>query len=108
VARAGFEVEMAKNGFCRAAKLNQNAHAFQAIVTDLRMPGMDGFAFIEKSRAAGYTGAIVVYAGMMSADDRQHLRELGVDRVIAKSRSPGEIVSAIRQAPASPSTAVDS
>src|SRR2546423_8534887 len=59
---AGFSVETADNGFNALGKLAKNPQGFKALVTDLRMPGVDGFGLIEKSRSAGYAGPIIVYA----------------------------------------------
>jgi CheY-like chemotaxis protein len=94
---AGYEVETAGNGFLALQKVRKNPNEFQLIVTDIRMPGMDGFSFIEHARTAGYGGPIVVYAGMVSADDRQRLRELHVQSVIAKPARPAELIAAVRE-----------
>ena len=48
------------------------------------MPGMDGAGLIEQSRAAGYAGPFMVYAAMISSDDRERLSELHVQSVIIK------------------------
>jgi CheY-like chemotaxis protein len=94
---AGYDTELAKNGFVALQKVNQNPRQFQAIITDLRMPGMDGFALVEQCRRAGYGGPFVIYAGMISPESRQQLHELGVHRVIAKPGSADELVSTLRE-----------
>jgi CheY-like chemotaxis protein len=95
---AGFVVETAYNGFNALGKLSKNPQSFQALVTDLRMPGFDGFALIEKSRAAGYAGPIIVYAASITADARQRLEELRVQRIIEKPARSGELIAAVRDA----------
>ena len=50
---AGLEVETAYNGFNALAKVDLNPKRFHAVLTDLRMPGIDGFSLIEKSRSIG-------------------------------------------------------
>lgn len=94
---AGYDTEMAKNGFVALQKVGKNPHQFQAIITDLRMPGMDGFGLIEQCRRAGYGGPFVVYAGMISPDARQHLHELGIHRVISKPASASELILTLRE-----------
>jgi CheY-like chemotaxis protein len=94
---AGYDVETARNGFLALQKVRKNPHQFQVIVTDIRMPGMDGFDFIEQTRAAGYGGPIVVYAGMVSPDDRQRLGELHVQGVILKPARSAELIAAVRE-----------
>lgn len=97
---SGYNVETASNGFLALQKVNKNPQRFQLIITDIRMPGMDGFGLIEASRNAGYSGPFVVYAGMISPDDRQRLRELHVSRVIVKPSRSAELIAAIREAQA--------
>lgn len=94
---AGFEVETAYNGFNALGKLTKNPQGFQALVTDLRMPGVDGFALIEKSRAAGYAGPVIVYAASITADARQRLEELRVQRIFEKPARSDELIAAVRE-----------
>ena len=94
---SGYDVETALNGFVALQKVKRNPQQFQLILTDLRMPGLDGLGFIEQARASGYTGPFVVYSGMISENDRQRLRELRVSRVISKPARAGELISAIKE-----------
>lgn len=93
---AGFEVETAYNGFNALAKLTKNPRSFQAMMTDLRMPGIDGFGLIEKSRLAGYAGPIVVYAASITPDARKQLEELQVQSIIEKPVRSSELIAAVR------------
>jgi CheY-like chemotaxis protein len=93
---AGFEVETAYNGFNALAKLTKNPRSFQAMMTDLRMPGIDGFGLIEKSRQAGYAGPIVVYAASITLDARKQLEELQVQSIIEKPVRSSELIAAVR------------
>ena len=93
---AGFEVETAYNGFNALAKLTKNPQSFQVIMTDLRMPGIDGFGLIEKSRMAGYAGSIVVYAASITLDARKRLEELQVQSIIEKPVRSSELIAAVR------------
>jgi CheY-like chemotaxis protein len=95
---SGYDVETAANGFLALQKIRKNPQRFQLIVTDIRMPGMDGFELIEQTRAAGYDGPFVVYAGMISPDDRERFRELRVQSVITKPARAAELLSAITEA----------
>ena len=93
---AGFMVETAYNGFNALTQLTKNPQAFQVILTDLRMPGIDGFGLIEKSRLAGYAGAIIVYAASITLDARQRLEELRVNYIIEKPVQSSELIAAAR------------
>jgi CheY-like chemotaxis protein len=94
---AGYEVETAGNGFLALQKVRKSPNQFQLIVTDIRMPGMDGFDFIEQARATGYSGPFAVYAGMVSPDDRERLAELKVQSVIVKPARTAELIAAVRE-----------
>jgi CheY-like chemotaxis protein len=96
VCRLGYPCETAQNGFAALEKIRRHQDRFGVIITDIRMPGLDGFGLIEQSRAAGYAGPFIVYAGMTSPDDLQRFRELGVAHVIRKPARPGELSSALR------------
>ena len=93
---AGFEVETAYNGFNALAKLTKNPQSFHVIMTDLRMPGIDGFTLIEKSRLAGYAGSILVYAASITLDARKRLEELQVQSIIEKPVRSSELIAAVR------------
>lgn len=96
LSRLGYPCATAQNGFAALEQIRQSQDHFRVIITDIRMPGLDGFGLIEQSRAAGYSGPFIVYAGMTSPDDLQRFRELGVARVIAKPARPGELSAAVR------------
>jgi len=70
---------------------------FQLIVTDTRMPRLDGFGLVEEARSAGFGGKIIVFANALSAEDRQRYADLQVDRVIDKPGKAGEIIEAVSE-----------
>ena len=91
------EIETAYNGFNALAKIAKNPKAFHAILTDLRMPGIDGFGLIEKSRSIGFAAPIIVHAGSISADDRVRLHGLQISQMIEKPARSSALVAAVRQ-----------
>ncbi len=95
--RAGLEVETAYNGFNALGKIEQNPKRFDMIVTDLRMPGIDGFALIEKSRSLGYLAPIIVYAAAISPDDERRLQELGIRQMMGKPARISALLAAIQE-----------
>ncbi|MFZ1221476.1 MAG: response regulator [Chthoniobacterales bacterium] len=94
---AGVEVETAYNGFNALAKISKNPKAFHAITTDLRMPGIDGFSLIEKSRSIGYSAPIIVYAAAISPEDRERLQSLQITQMIEKPARSSALLAAIRE-----------
>src|SRR4051812_42243294 len=91
-------METACNGFNALTKIAKNPRAFHAILTDLRMPGIDGFGLIEKSRSIGYAAPIIVHAAAISPDDRERLQGLQISQMIEKPARSSALLAAIRQA----------
>jgi CheY-like chemotaxis protein len=94
----GYDVDTSHNGFAALVKLSTTPHRFQLLLTDLRMPGLDGFGLIEQCRGAGFTGPVIVYAGSIAPDDRQRLRELRVKAVLEKPARSADLIAAVREA----------
>lgn len=92
---AGHLVEVATDGRAAVTRVEKDPNYFQLIVTDTRMPQLDGFGVVEEARSAGYQGKIIVFANSLSAEDRQRYQQLRVDRVIDKPGKSGELVGAI-------------
>jgi CheY-like chemotaxis protein len=98
---AGHQVEVATDGRAAMSRLTEDPDYFQLIVTDTRMPKLDGFGLVQEARSAGFGGRIIVFANALSAEERQRYAELRVDRVIDKPGKAGELVGAIHELQAS-------
>jgi CheY-like chemotaxis protein len=94
---AGHHVEVATDGRAAVTKVAKDPSYFQLIVTDTRMPRLDGFGVVREARSAGYQGKIIVFANALSPEDRQRYRELRVDRVIDKPGKTSQLVEAISE-----------
>ena len=94
---AGHHVEIAKDGRTAVNRVAQDPEYFQLIVTDTRMPHLDGFGVVQEARSAGYRGKIIIFANALSSEDRQRYEELQVDRVIDKPGKRGELVGAVSE-----------
>lgn len=94
---SGYSVDIAQNGFTALRKVTKHPARFSVIITDLRMPGMDGFEFIEQSRAAGYDGKFLIYASAVTSDAQQRSRELRVERVIEKPVHRRDLIAAVEE-----------
>lgn len=94
---AGFAVLTARNG-PEALKLMEGAQP-DVIVSDIRMPGMDGYELYEKIRARPEWESIpFIFFTILS--DRAHIRraeELGVDMYFTKPGEPENLLAAIRE-----------
>ena len=94
---AGHHVELAMDGRAAVSRVAKDPGYFQLIVTDTRMPRLDGFGLVEEARSVGYEGKIIVFANALSPEERQRYDRLGVDRVIDKPGKSGELVGAISE-----------
>ena len=94
---AGHHVEVAMDGRAAASRIAKDPGYFQLIVTDTRMPRLDGFGLVEEARSAGYEGKFIVFANALSPEERQRYLRLRVHRVIDKPGKTGELVGAISE-----------
>jgi two-component system chemotaxis sensor kinase CheA len=82
---AGYEV-MAVDGPAAALRLREEGHAFDAVVSDIEMPEMDGIAFAKAVRAGGAWEAVPLIALSSRAEpaDVARGREAGFTDYVAK------------------------
>jgi CheY-like chemotaxis protein len=92
---AGYHVEVATDGCAAVSRVEADPGYFQLIVTDTRMPRLDGFGLVEQARSAGFAGKIIVFANSLSLEERRRYADLRVDRVIDKPGKSGELIGAI-------------
>ncbi|MEL6543403.1 MAG: response regulator, partial [Myxococcota bacterium] len=65
----GFDVTLASSGF-EARRLAEN-NRFDLVVSDLRMPGMDGITLASELEQAGVEAAFVLVSGVPELDFRR-------------------------------------
>jgi two-component system aerobic respiration control sensor histidine kinase ArcB len=93
----GHKVEVAMDGQAAVSRVEEDPEYFQLIVTDTRMPRLDGFGVVQQARSAGFGGKIIVFANSLSPEERQRYADLHVDRVIDKPGKSGELMGAISE-----------
>jgi two-component system sensor histidine kinase/response regulator len=78
---------------------NREPH-FSAVISDLQMPDMDGFEFVENIRKSVQFGQIPVLMLSSSAQQGEHerCRKLGISAYLAKPIQPSELLDAILSA----------
>lgn len=94
---AGFEVVEADNGKDALSKLEDGA-SFDLIITDLNMPQMDGFAFIEQVRGkpqAHQFVPILILTTEADAARKERGRAVGATGWIVKPFSPQKLVEVV-------------
>jgi CheY-like chemotaxis protein len=93
----GFEVEAAFGSVSALSKLQGGQH-FDAIITDVVMPAMDGFEFLEKIKKDKLSqGAkIIVLSNLGQPSDIEKGNKLGADGYIVKANAtPSEMVEQV-------------
>jgi uncharacterized protein (TIGR02266 family) len=92
----GFEVLTAEDGVAGLSILADELLALDLLVTDVKMPNMDGETFIRTIRSAGGESdlAIVVVAGTLEKGVEKRLEREGADAVLDKALGPELIAQA--------------
>ena len=90
---AGYEIVAAAHGEEALSRIEREP--FDAIVTDLVMPGMDGIELIRTVRAQGRDVPIVATSGMAGEKARDAL-EAGADAFVAKPYTADQLRSAVQ------------
>ena len=99
LADAGFRVVQAEDGIHGLEVLAAESDAPQVIVTDINMPRMDGFGFIEEVRGDQRYRAIpiLVLTTESDAEKKNRARMAGATGWIVKPFNPDKLVDAIRR-----------
>lgn len=92
--RAGYEVTSAENGEEAVALLEQ--HAFDLLLVDLKMPGMDGMQVVAAARLRQPDIAIIVLTGHGSLDTAIEGLHQGVFDYLLKTTDPPEVIERVK------------
>jgi len=71
-------------------------HPYDAIVLDLQLPGIDGFAILRALRAGGNTSHVLVLTARDAVDDRVTGLDLGADDYVVKPFAFDELLARLR------------
>ena len=86
----GIRVAFVSSGAEAIRSLDREGEAISAVVTDIRMPGMDGFALIRHIRSdrSHFSIPIIVVSGDTDPDTQARTSQLGANAFFAKPFSP--------------------
>jgi len=95
----GISVWLATSAFEALRILNGGGPAFQAIVTDLNMPRMDGFELIRRIRGDQRISAtpIIVVSADTDPETPEKIAQLGVSAYFPKPFSPAQVRRKVEQ-----------
>jgi DNA-binding response OmpR family regulator len=92
--RDGFDVRAAHDGEIALRMIEDEP--FEAILLDVRLPGIDGFSVLRELRARGHRVPVIMLTARGDEIDRVVGLELGADDYIVKPFSPRELVARLR------------
>ncbi|MBK9990847.1 MAG: transporter substrate-binding domain-containing protein [Verrucomicrobia bacterium] len=94
--RAGHSLTLETNGATAWLHLQDKLDAYDLLVLDVNMPGLDGIELAQRIRATGrYRGRIMITSGRLSSDDLQQIAEAKIDRVLNKPFQITELLGAV-------------
>ena len=93
----GFKVITASDGAQAIVKFGEQARDINLVLTDLRMPHMDGAALSQAIHSISPAMPILVSTGIDSKENLDRLEDLGICEVIPKPFAPKQLVQRIRQ-----------
>ncbi|EKD27852.1 MAG: Sensor protein, partial [uncultured bacterium] len=94
--KEGYEVRVANNGEEGLSRLF--ASKYDAIITDIMMPKMDGIEFISKIRCnISDPPPILVLTAISSKEIREKALSLGADIYLSKPVSPKEVLDSVEK-----------
>jgi two-component system chemotaxis sensor kinase CheA len=99
---AGYDVDVASSG--EEALTKAYAKPYALFLVDVEMPGMDGFTFVEHTRADATLNVVpcVLVTSRASAEDRRRGAEAGAGAYIAKGDfDQADLLACIRSLAAS-------
>ncbi|HEY4249454.1 MAG TPA: transporter substrate-binding domain-containing protein [Lacunisphaera sp.] len=73
----GHEVTWVRSGDAAMCDLKDNISGYDALFTDLNMPGIDGSALVTWARQTGFRGKVAVLSGNITAEAEARLRTAG-------------------------------
>lgn len=87
----GFRVTGAQDGRAAIATLQRSTGRFGLVVTDLNLPGADGFAVLQAARQANQHCYVVIVTGYASLDSAIHAVRVGAYDYLTKPFSLGQL-----------------
>ena len=94
---AGYQVTQRNDGKAAFDELQRNAEAFDLVISDLEMPGMNGFELLAKLRAHPNTRnlPVAILSSRDSEQCRQRAASLGVTAYFRKPWEPASLLDEI-------------
>ncbi len=89
--RDGHSVDTVPNAEEALEKISSDPTAFDVVITDHHMPGMNGLELVSCIRTRPYTGKIIVFSSELSPLVDTAYRKLNVDHILPKPIFPSQL-----------------
>ncbi|GAB4333854.1 MAG: sigma-54 dependent transcriptional regulator [Candidatus Abyssubacteria bacterium] len=93
--RAGYGVVTAANGHTALEEIR--SHAYDMLITDLKMPGIDGLTLLDQAKKAQPDIAVIIMTAYASVETAVHALKAGAADYIMKPFTPDEIEHVVRK-----------
>jgi len=94
--QSGHRVDAATDGQ-EALERIQAAPTYDLLVTDPQMPRLNGLALVERLRAHGFAGRIIVHSSKLTESDIARYKAFNVDHIAMKGQDTGNLVEIAEQ-----------
>jgi DNA-binding response OmpR family regulator len=102
VERGGHSATVASRGDDAWEMLSSTPEAFDAVIMDLDLPGLNGVELGKRAKALPFAGPILVISGRVTDADRLTLAKLGITAVFSKPFTAQEFIGAFQAHVAAP------
>jgi CheY-like chemotaxis protein len=82
--RAGHKVDCAPDGSDAFEMVKSNPAAYDIVISDHHMTGMNGLELVMKLREIQYPGMIAIVSSELNSDVEDEYRQLGIERILNK------------------------
>jgi CheY-like chemotaxis protein len=102
--RSGFEVVEFHDGASLVDWAQRSPHGFQAVVSDIGMPGLDGVQVCERLRAIAPLVPVILVTAYRDQPTLGRARQAGAREILSKPTTPRQVISLVKQVLGQPPT----
>jgi two-component system, cell cycle sensor histidine kinase and response regulator CckA len=95
--RAGHQVTPFADGILACRHLEANPAAFDLLVVDVNLPGMNGIDLVTRAREMDFPGRILMVSGRFTTADMSALTRLRIDHSISKPFDAQQFMAAVNR-----------
>jgi two-component system cell cycle sensor histidine kinase/response regulator CckA len=96
--KLNFKVITASDGAAALIEVAENQAKLRVVITDLRMPNMDGLALVRVLKAKLPEAAIIVASGQMNDLETDEFKKLGIDAQLEKPFTLEKLAATLKEA----------